>query len=353
MRVVGDVEHDRDFAGQDLEPSREPCRVDSAPRGRRIRQPPDRIERHEGGSRVVELESPRERRRRQAVDPPLRPLPAPAVLRQHRTEVAPETQGPCADPLRRADEAGRGVAVGDDGRPAGPEDTRLLPPDRLAVGAEPADVVDVDGGDHRHVRVEQVDRVEPAPDTHLEHHGVHRARPEDLHRGKGSELEVGQGDAASGTIDPLEGGHDRSVRDRLPIDPDPFVVGHEMRRGISAGTGPRRGEEGLRERDGGALAVGARDGHDGKGRRPGAAKGLVDRAGAREAQIHLDRMNRLLPRKPLRQRVETHRSGLQAADSAILDSPDSKPRIDAIRSRRSARWTIMSTTPCSSRNSLR
>ena len=56
----------------------------------------------------------------------------------------------------------------DDGRPAAPEQARLLAADRLAVVAEDLGMVDVDAGEDDAVGVEDVDRVAAAAQTHLE-----------------------------------------------------------------------------------------------------------------------------------------------------------------------------------------
>ena len=99
-------------------------------------------------------------------------------------------------------------------------------------------MVDVDRGDHRHVGIEHVDGIESAADPHLQDRSIHPRRAEDVDGREGSELEVRQGNAAPGTVDPVESGHDCGVLDRLPVNPDAFVVAHEMRRGIGTGTRP-------------------------------------------------------------------------------------------------------------------
>src|SRR5690606_9933772 len=109
-----------------------------------------------------------------------------------------------------------------------PRDAGLLETDRIAVRAQVVDVVDVDGGDHRHVRIDQVDRVQAPTQPDLEHRQV---QPGALEQPQGAEravLEIGQRRIASGRIDGLETGHQVVVAGVAPVDAHALVVGQQV-----------------------------------------------------------------------------------------------------------------------------
>ena len=74
----------------------------------------------------------------------------------------------------RFEHRARRLRLGDHGRAAGAEDAGFLAPDRLAIGSEIIDMVDADAGEHGAIGIDDVHRVEPPAQPHLEHRGLDR-----------------------------------------------------------------------------------------------------------------------------------------------------------------------------------
>jgi len=58
------------------------------------------------------------------------------------------------------------------------------------VFAEVIGMIEIDGGQHRAVGIEGVDRVQAPPQADLQYHGVERLCRKNLPRSQGAELEI-------------------------------------------------------------------------------------------------------------------------------------------------------------------
>ena len=120
-------------------------------------------------------------------------------------------------------------------------------------------MIDRDSGNHRDIRLHQVDRIEAAakPDFHDDQ--IRSGCGEQFDRRQRSELEIGQGLIAPRLIYAFESIDQAEIVDFFSIDANALVVTQQMRRGIgthlSAGCACNR----LDVSDYGALAIGACD----------------------------------------------------------------------------------------------
>ena len=146
-----------------------------------------------------------------------------------------------------------------DGGLARPVDMRLLEADLLARVAQPVHVVQVHAGDDRTVRVDDIDRVQPAAQAHFQHHGVQPRLREQAQDRQGGELEIGQRGVAPGGLNRLELFDQRLVGGDLAVDAGALVEIDEMGRGVQPDLVARGQQNGLQHGAGGPLAVGAAD----------------------------------------------------------------------------------------------
>ena len=199
-------------------------------------------------------------------------------------EVVAQLDHRRADGVGVAEHAGgRGDLAQHQRRPR-PGDAGLLLADGLAVGAKPVGVVDVHGGDYRHVRVDHVDRVQPAAQADFQHGQVQPGALEQPQRGQRAVFEIGQRRMAARGLDRLEPLHQRRVVGLHAVDAHPLVVAPQVRRGVGADLPAAGAGDGLEEGHGRALAVGAAD-RDDLARRLAQAHRLGHRAHALQAQF--------------------------------------------------------------------
>src|SRR5690606_40712392 len=109
---------------------------------------------------------------------PVKPLAAIAFI----AEIATDQTQVGADRLCVLDQPLRRLWIAADRRPAGTVDMRLLPPDLLARVAQIVDVIHIDAGDDRAVRIEDIDRIQPPAQSHFEDERI-EARTRERHPG--------------------------------------------------------------------------------------------------------------------------------------------------------------------------
>ena len=234
-------------------------------------------------------------------------------------------------------------------RLAAAKDARLLRADLLERVAEPVAMIEAHRAQHRHIGIDDVGRIEPAAESHLEHHGLDRGLAKHIQRRQRVVLEEGQ--RRSRRAPPRCARTQRTsarIADRHAIDLHALVVAHQVRRGeqadaMSAGAQQRR-EHAWRSspcrwcrrrwRPGSASRAGR------AARRPRARARATDRWRVAVRALLVASASASVPR-----------ATAQAACSGgrFCSSRSSC----AMRSRMSRRSTIMSSPPCSSRNSLR
>src|SRR5439155_15388687 len=93
--------------------------------------------------------------------------------------------------LRMIQDAARRIGLGADGDAVRAKDARLLASDVLPRGAEIVHVIEVDRGQHGHVGVDDVHRVQPPTQPHFQDEQVQSGAGKKPERGEGTELEVG------------------------------------------------------------------------------------------------------------------------------------------------------------------
>ena len=157
------------------------------------------------------------------------------------------------------EQTGRRGRLPHDGRTAGTCDAGLFAADAVTIVTEPVGVIQIDRGDHRDIGIDDVDRIQPAAQTDLQHRHIQRGPAEQVQRRKGAEFEIGQRYLTASGLDPLERGHQGGIIRVLPENPHALVVIDQVRRGERAGTLPGGAQHRLEQRDGGALAIGAAD----------------------------------------------------------------------------------------------
>jgi hypothetical protein len=282
-------------------------------------------------------------------------VPVPAIAVTAAIEGMPDAVPRRVERARRRSQRNRWRAIAAHGRAPGAEDAGLLASDGFAVGAEPLGMIDLDTGDHGHVGIDDVHRVEPPAEADLQHHPVERLAAEDLQRRQRAEFEIGQRDLCARLFDRGEGGAQRIVRRLATLHAHALVVAAQVRRGVGADALAQRQQQALDHRDTGSLAVGAahRDHRGPRPRQPHARGNGADTLQAEDDLRH--RMARLQVRQPVGQRSRQgpHRLSRAAHTAAGSARPVNFASNEAMRSRICWRCTIMSIAPCSSRNSLR
>ena len=127
-------------------------------------------------------------------------------------------------------------------------------------------MVEVDGGDHRDIGIDQVDRIQAATESDFEDREVEPAAREQPQRGQRAVFEIGQretlpfgrpGHIQTCRFHGFECLHQRGVACVLSVDAHALVVVKQVRRGIGADLPARRTRDRLDEGDGRTLAVGA------------------------------------------------------------------------------------------------
>ena len=224
--------------------------------------------------------------------------PAPAL----RVMLDPEIQARPLDP-RPAFGQGRQQARGriqlaHDRWPVAPRDTGFLATDAVAIRPQPVHVVQVHGGDDRHVRIDDVHRVQAPAKTHLQHCHVDAGTGKQVQRGQRAEFEVGQRQLAAGRLDPFERRDQGRVLRQGAVDADALVVDKQMRRSEGAHAATRSRKHGLQQGDGGALAIGASHGDHAR-RRTGRAHPLPHLAHPIEPQLDAVHVDAFLVAQPL------------------------------------------------------
>jgi hypothetical protein len=94
-------------------------------------------------------------------------------------------------------------------------------------------MVDVHGGDHRHVGVDDVDRIQAAAQAHFQHRQVQPGVGEQPQRGQRAVLEIGQR-VSPRAVDGVETGDQRGIVHILAVDAHALVVAQQVRRGVRA-----------------------------------------------------------------------------------------------------------------------
>ena len=319
----------------------------------------------EAGRGIVDLMASGQRGKRHGVHGAPRAPPPPAS----RAPADPEI--PAEYPARRpnrpcmAEDAGGRRSFANHARHGRAHDPGFLAADRLAIVSEPRPVVDVDRGDQRHARLERVDRIQPAAETHLHDRDVDPRPLDDVRRGQGSELEERERGLPARGVDPLEGLDEGRIGYLVPSDPHPFVVPDKMRRAVGCGAQSGRGQHRFEKGHARALSVRARD-QDARERRGAEAQRVAYPSAAFQTQIDCARVQRGLPVEPVAQRASSYRSHRTLRPRAPHRPIERRRPRDqgvgwwvsiasrpAMVSRCSRRSTIMSTAPCRSRNSLR
>ncbi|CAM5352463.1 hypothetical protein RLIN73S_03268 [Rhodanobacter lindaniclasticus] len=184
----------------------------------------------------------------------------------------------------------RRIELTHDRRPTAARYTGLLAADAVAIGAEPFHVIEIHGGDHGHVGINDVHRVEAATQAHFEHRHVDAGAGEQVDRRQRAEFEIGQRNLRARRLDAFERFDQRGIGNRHAIDADAFVVGQQVRRSEGADPPARRLQHRLQQRHGGTLAIGAGHGDHAR-RRPWRAHALPHLAHALESQldaVHVD-----------------------------------------------------------------
>ena len=216
-------------------------------------------------------------------------------------------------------------------------------------------MVNGDRGHDRNIRVNQVDRIEPASQAHLEHRCIKlrlREKPQDRKR---RELEVSQRRCTTRAVDGDELLDQRCVTDIGAIDARAFIKSQKMRRGIETDAIAGGAQNGIQRRACRALAIGTGDDN---GRNIKAnVEPLGDFTHAVQPEINRFGMQLLDASKPgqgcqtsYRCRQQGRRPCLTNASTGCFSSNASSIAFSSLISRRS---TIMSIAPLVSRNSER
>ena len=119
-------------------------------------------------------------------------------------EVAAQPERVRADRVGMAQHAGRRIHFAQHQRFPGTGDAGLLGTDGLAVRTQPVGVVDIDRGDHGHVGIDQVHRVESPPQADFEDRQVQARAFKKPQCGQGAEFEIRQRRVGARGFDRLE-----------------------------------------------------------------------------------------------------------------------------------------------------
>ena len=196
----------------------------------------------------------------------MRTRPVPVSGPDRVVKLFTQTVPAGAESRRHRAQAVRRSGIRAHGGPPRAEDTGLLETDRLAVIAQPVDMVDGDRGQHADISIHDVNRIEAAAETNLEDDEVWRLLKEQFYRCQRTELEIGQRQFTTCDIDAIENITENRVFDRLSVKLYPLIVLEEVRRGITADRQPCGSSQGLKHRHDRAFAIGTSDGNQGTGK---------------------------------------------------------------------------------------
>ncbi len=267
LRVVADVDqHLHPVAHAGLQAPAQARGGDALGVGVARQRPAQRAQGGDGGGGVGALHRRAQLRQRQLqFGADIAPAPAFGVDRLVE-EVAAGAQRIGADRISAAQHAGGRIDLAEHQRFPRPRDAGLFRTDRFAVGAEPVGVVDVHGGDDRHIGIDQVHRIQPAAEADFQHGQVQLGLLEQPQRRQRAVLEVGQRGVAARGLHCREGTHQVGIAGLFAVDAYAFVVAQQVRRGVAAHAPAGGTRDRLDEGDSRALAVGAADGDDVLGR---------------------------------------------------------------------------------------
>ena len=103
------------------------------------------------------------------------------------------------------------------------EDSRLFQRYRIAGLTQPPLVVEVDRCNDRHLRIDDVYRVEPAAQPYLKHQHIDVPGSKNKQGGQRGELEIGQRCISPRDVDRLEGRNNLCITNLGPRYPDAFI----------------------------------------------------------------------------------------------------------------------------------
>ncbi len=292
LRVVADVDHDvHAVTDQQLQPSRQPRRGDALGEGRIRRRRVQRAQRGNRGGGVVALDRCGQWPIRQfefgADFAPAPTLPIDGFLE----EIAAQPQRVGANCVGMPEHAGRRIDLAQHQRLPRARDARLLPADALAIRAQPVDMIDVDGGDHRDIGIHQIHGVQASAQPHFQHCQIQLRLLEQPQRRQRAEFEIGQRHVAARLLDRGECGDQLLVAGLVAVDAHALVVAQQVRRSVRRHPPTGRTADRFDERHRGTLAIGTADGDDPAGR-PAQSERVRHRAYA--LQAHVDGLRMLL-----------------------------------------------------------
>ncbi|MNV49233.1 hypothetical protein D3C71_1411810 [compost metagenome] len=90
-------------------------------------------------------------------------------------------------------------------------------------------MVDIDGGDHRHVAIDDVDRIQTPAEADFKHGQIQARLREQLQGGQRAVFEVGQRGIATRVLNGVEGRHQSVIGGVLAIDAHALVVAQQVR----------------------------------------------------------------------------------------------------------------------------
>ena len=150
-------------------------------------------------------------------------------------------------------------------------------------------MIEADVGDHGHVRIDDVHRIETPAETHFEHGGIHFRVCNGMKRGEDRVLEVGELHVATAGLHGLEGGDDGGIAGFAALQANALVEDVDVRRHGGADGTPAGEQQMFQCGDRGALAVGAGH-HHGRCRWRQDAEAAGDVAHPGQAAPHPARM---------------------------------------------------------------
>ena len=212
-------------------------------------------------------------------------------------------------------QVGGGVFLAVHQGPPCPADAEFLHRHFFAGVPQPVGVVQAHRRDHRHVRVDQIDRVQAPAQPHFQNRQVGAAVAEQPQGRQGGELKIGQRGVAARGVHLLEGRAQRVVAHRAVGQRDAFVEALQMGRRIDADAASSGGRQGAGEGHHRALAVGAGDG-DYRHRQAGRAERLGHPAHPLQTQLDLTGVELFNTRQPGVQ-ADAHSSAGSASGAPV------------------------------------
>ena len=200
-------------------------------------------------------------RQRAGATVPVHQYALPLLRQLFNPEIPAQAHnGRSARPPGAGQQAGRRVRVADDHRRTATHNTRFLPGDAGPVGAQPGLVVQVDTGDYRHCRVDDIDRVEAPSEPHFEHEHVHHPVPEHHQGRECGEFEIGKAGITPRRIDRLESRDNFLITGLDAAHTYTLIEPQQVGRGINAGAQSRLAEHSFQHGHSGSFTVSARHG---------------------------------------------------------------------------------------------